>query len=88
MGNIYGKLSSGSSQSVLYTLWKAVSERAHSVCFLKVDTLVGELSRKYEITALPVTQSDPRSLPDVEGNRHHGVENNEVGPEYEGGRDK
>lgn len=36
----------------------------------------------------PVTQSDQRSLPDVEGNRHHGVENNEVGPEYKAGRDK
>lgn len=35
-----------------------------------------------------VTQSDQRSLPDIEGNRHHGVENNEVGPEYEEGRDK
>ena len=27
------------------------------------------------------------SLPDVEGNRHHGVEDNEVGPEYEGRRE-
>lgn len=35
-----------------------------------------------------VTQSDQRSLPDVEGNRHHGVEKNEVGPECEEGRDK
>ena len=28
-----------------------------------------------------------RSLPDVEGNRHHGVEDNEVGPEHKGGRE-
>lgn len=36
---------------------------------------------------LHVIQSDQRSLPDIEGNRYHGVENNEVGPECEDGRD-
>jgi hypothetical protein len=33
-----------------------------------------------------ITQNDQRSLPDIEGNGYHGVENNEVGPESEDGR--
>lgn len=66
---------------------KSKGLKSTSVCFLKVHPLVGELSRQYEVSSSPTAQSDQRSLPDIEGNGHHGVENNEVGPEYEDGRD-
>lgn len=47
-----------------------------------------EFVRGYE-SVPPISQrSDQRSLPDIERNGHHGVENDEVGPEYEDGRHK